>query len=500
MLNIKFVYKLLRILFEKSDTPILHKTIVTITGKYGERGYSFTSDDYDNYSLHLTDQYFVSHASLNCTDISQRLRLQGKYNDIELKNGTMKLTLWTTTELQDLIENFYVKFIKEIEKYIMGCESWEEIKELLESIIDNGDFKFGKYMKYIDVSRKRKNLKPIKHYDSKNNGYKLIIIDDMTDTEISEWCKETNLPEYICINEIKEMDIDDFIDKYGNYYGGIPLCISKNSIVDFDRVNLNKLVLKTFPVLNDFKLDRVVKIKKGSVNSDRYNGIQDAIENNEPYNYYITIRKPNTYNILCYDNYDNIHITITKNKKSLPKLTNDYIKKTPYLVVGDKIKHSVLKEEYKQQNTHGYTNEDGDDFIEDDNTFPEKYYWKTPDGWLYLYDKDKPQIISLDIVAPLPVKNVIQPNISTESLINNDILLFANSCCKKTEISNLRFGLKDIFKVYETWCKINGKKCLKTQKKFKEEFEKINYKEEKSKGIDINNKPGKRGYNIMVSL
>ena len=85
ILNIKFVYKLLRILFEKSDTPILCKTIITITGKYGERGYSFTSDDYDNYSLHLTDQYFVSHASLNCTDISQRLRLQGKYSDLDLK-------------------------------------------------------------------------------------------------------------------------------------------------------------------------------------------------------------------------------------------------------------------------------------------------------------------------------------------------------------------------------------------------------------------------------
>ena len=92
----------------------------------------------------------------------------------------MKLTLWTTPELQDIIQNFYVKFIKEIEKFVMGCENWEEIKELLESIIDNGDFKFGKYMKYIDVSKKRKNLKPIKHYDSKNNGYKLIVIDDMT--------------------------------------------------------------------------------------------------------------------------------------------------------------------------------------------------------------------------------------------------------------------------------------------------------------------------------
>ena len=116
-------------------------------------------------------------------------------------------------------------------------------------------------------------------------------------------------------------------------------------------------------------------------------------------------------------------------------------------------------------------------------------------------DKDKPEIISLDVVDPLSVKNVIQPpNISTELLINSDILLFANTCCKKTDKTNLRFGLKDIFKIYETWCKINGKKCLKTQKKFKEEFEKINYKEENSKGVDVNNKPGKRGYNIMISL
>jgi hypothetical protein len=501
ILNIKLVYKLLRILFEKSDTQILYKTIVTITGKYGERGYSFTSDDYDNYSLHLTDQYFVSHSSLNCTDISQRLRLQGKYNDVELKNGSMKLTLWTTPELQDIIQNFYVKFIKEIEKFIMSCESWEEIKDLLESIIDNGDFKFGKYMKYIDVSKKRKNFKPIKHYDSKNNGYKLIVIDDMNDIETKDWCKETNLPEYICINEIQEMNIDEFIDKYGNYDGGIPLCIDKNSIVNFDRTNLNKLVLETFPSLEKFKLDRVVQIKKGSVNSDRYNGIQTAFENNRPYNYYITSRKPNTYNILVYDNYDNIHITTTTNEKVLPKPTNNYIKKTPYFVIDDKVKFSIIKEEYKpQNNTHGYTNEDGDDFIEDDNKFPEKYYWKTPDDWLYLYDKDKPEIISLDIVSPLPVKNITQPNISTEPVINNEIMLFANSCCKKTDKTNLRFGLKDIFKIYETWCKINGKKCLKIQKKFKEEFENINYKQEKSKGVDVNNNPGKRGYNIMVSL
>lgn len=523
ILNIKFVYKLLRILFEKSDIQFLCKTIITITGKYGERGYSFTSDDYDNYSLHLTDQYFVSHSSFNCTDISQRLRLQGKYNDVELKNGSMKLTLWTTPELQDIIQNFYVKFIKEIEKYIMGCESWEEIKDLLESIIDNGDFKFGKYMKYIDVSKKRKNLKPIKHYDSKNNGYKLIVIDDMNDTEISEWCKETNLTEYICFNEIKEMNKDDFIEKYGRYkikqeFRRLEHFTVQdiNKIID-DVSNTHKLTIKLNHITNKW-----FEVRKQQYNdlgyypeSTRNVMKKIQIKDLENSNAIMRFGKLTSDNIsnrkgqdgvrrvhTCYEDNDDLYICIsfiTKDKQ-LPTLTNDYIKSTPYIVNGDNVKYSVIKEEYKQQNSHGYTNEEHDNFIEDSTELPNRYYWKTPDDWLYLYDKDKPEIISLDIVSPLPVKNITQPNISTEPVINNEIMLFANSCCKKTDKTNLRFGLKDIFKIYETWCKINGKKCLKTQKKFKEEFEKINYKEEKSKGVDVNNNPGKRGYNIMVSL
>lgn len=512
ILNIKFVYKLLRILFEKSNTPILFKTIITITGKYGERGYSFTSDDYDSYSLHLTDQYFVSHASLNCTDISQRLRLQGKYNDLDLKNGSMKLTLWTTPELQDIIQNFYVKFIKEIEKFVMGCESWEDIKDLLESIIDNGDFKFGKYMKYIDVSKKRKNLKLTKHYDRKICGYKLIVIDDMNDTEIAEWCKKTNLPEYICINEIKELNLDEFINEYGKYIPMIYFIPIENN---FNKEDLKKIIEK-FKEEHNVNInnisDKWIKTRESKKkNNIWFDLIRGEWKKYTKKDYENDIRfglmknsKSRRIN-LCYDDVtDDLLLTIIywneNDKKTLPEQTTDYIKKTPYYVFGDKVKYSILKEEYKQHNTRGYTNEEGDNFIEYDNKFPEKYYWKTPDGWLYLYDKDKPEIISLDIVSPLPKENVIQTNISKEPLINNDILLFANSCCKKTEISNLRFGLKDIFKIYETWCKINGKKCLKTQKKFKEEFEKINYKEENSKGIDVNNKTGKRGYNIMVSL
>jgi hypothetical protein len=488
ILNIKFVYKLLRILFGKSDIPIVYKTIITITGKYGERGYSFTSDDYDYYSLHLTDQYFVSHASFNCTDISQRLRLQGKYNDSELKNGSMKLTLWTTPELQDIIQNFYVKFIKEIEKYIMACENWEEIKDLLEGIIDNGEFKFGKYMKYIDVSKKRKNFKTIKHFDKKNKGYRLIVAEKMEEHEIAEWCKETNLPNYLCVNEIKEMNIDDFINKY--------------KIKQFHSTNYEKKE----GIIEEYKdsyynLQFEVKHIDTSFGKKLANYIQER--HISSYISAVNVRtqevckKP--IRILDYIN-NKTHIFHFDIEKYTLQKSGTNIKKTPYFVEGDKVKYSVLKEEYNGKNTHGYINADVDDFIEDVEGLPDKYYWKTPDGWLYLYDKAKPEIYSLDIVAPSPITPVTQTNISSDTLINNDLLLFTNLCCKKTNKPNLRFGLKDIYEIYDTWSKINGKKRLKTQKKFKEEFEKFNYKEEKSKGVDINNNPGKRGYNIMVSL
>lgn len=507
ILNIKLIYKLLRVLFEKSDTPILCKTIVTITGKYGERGYSFTSDDYDNYSLHLTDQYFVSHASVNCTNASQQMRLQLKSNDVDLKNGSMKLTLWTTQLFKDIMLNFYVKFIKEIEKYIMDCESWEEIKDLLESIIDNGDFKFGKYMKYIDVSKKRKNLKLHKHYDKKYNGYRIRTIDDMNDGEISEWCTETKLANYICINEIKEMNIDDFINKYGQEWN---INTFYNLTIDelnkrFEKIGKNQhnprknedgkhICCLANENLKVWGYDELYNKLKNYGNNSTH-GIHNGLKSNKKY----ASRAWVGYN----KNGEVRYILKIAEKtviKSLPSHTNDYIKKTPYIVDGDKVKYSVLKEEYKRQNTHGYTNEDDDDFIEDDNTFPEKYYWKTPDGWLYLYDKGKPEIISLDIVSHLPVKNDIQTTISTEPLIKNDVLLFASSCCEKTNKTNLRFGIKVIYEIYKDWCKTNDKKCLKTMKQFKEEFEKIGYKEETSKGVDFKNKPGKRGYNIMVSL
>ena len=381
-------------------------------------------------------------------------------------------------------------------------------------------FKFKKYIKKLDTrSNRAGNLILHKHYDKKTGGYRLLTFDDINDTEISEWCKETKLPDYIYINRIEEVDTSicqiNRIKK-----AGIPIKITLPNVDEISNDKLtskNKLLLLSqicqYLPLGFNEKNLVNKRLVGEYNP-KYEilNIQKYIEEQKPKQPDKNCKNLNDYNLLIVTNdipefkckkgdcfityYTNEYNIINKNNV----LANPLYENNIFITNGDKVKYSILKEEYKKTNTHGYTNEDGDNFIEDDNKFPEKYYWKTPDGWLYLYDKDKPEIISLDIVAPLPVKNVIQSNISIEPLINSDILLFANSCCKKTDKLNLRFGLKDIFKIYETWCKINGKKCLKTQKKFKEEFEKINYKEETSKGIDVNNKPGKRGYNIMVSL
>ena len=110
------------------------------------------------------------------------------------------------------------------------------------------------------------------------------------------------------------------------------------------------------------------------------------------------------------------------------------------------------------------------------------------------------KIYSFNIVSPLAITSEPVLQVSNEPIINNNVLLFTQICFKKAEIPNLRIGIKEIYDKYEIWCKINNKKILKTKKKFKEELEKLAYKEEESKGVDINNKHGKRGYNINVIL
>ena len=182
-----------------------------------------------------------------------------------------------------------------------------------------------------------------------------------------------------------------------------------------------------------------------------------------------------------YDDEDNINICLrykTKNKVLPIKSSSDYIKYVPFLLKNNNIiKYSVLKKEYK-------------------NKLPDNYYWKTCDDWLYLSTKEKSEIFTLNITEPK--NNSIENNESNINItINSDIKLYILENIKKSDIKNLRIGINDIYIKYIKWCNDNNKIKLK-KNELKNGLSILNYNEETSKGIDINGKPGKRGYNINI--
>jgi hypothetical protein len=474
--NIKQIYKILAMFF-KEELDIKFRTVITITGKYGERGYSFTSDDYNKYQFHLTDQYFPCHVkNKNCTDISQRLRLQGKYDK------TSELTLWTSTELKDIIENFYIPFIKVIESDIMSCENWSDIKNLVEDIIGDGFIKFVKYFKYIDVQKKRKNIDMKKRYEIENDGFKLITIENKTKHEIKKWCEEHNLPKYKCINEIYNISANKIENQSFKHLNRKEVAIKFN--IPFDKKILKKEcdLLKISEPLESWHKSRkehdykclMGKVWKEysleEIKTNKYNGINADDNGGE-----------RLINIYYDDNYNKKYcIRHTTNKYILNKVIIKhknpmFTAKTPFCKdeKTQNIKQSRLKEKYK-------------------NNFKlNAYYWKTPDGWLYLHDKskNKDSIISIKITSSEDVvekKNIIY---------NNDIQLFIKTYIKKSDKYNFRTGISDIIEHYEDWCK-NTKNTPKNKNILKLEMENFGYKEENSKGIDKYNKSGKRGYNL----
>lgn len=386
--SLKSIYKLLRMLFDRN--PDINKTVVTITGKYGERGYSFTSDDYGDNSFHLTDQYFVSHSSLDCTDISQRLRLQGKYNDPELKNGEMKLTLWTTPEVQNLMQVFFINFVKAIERNIMKCNNWEDIKTEFENLLSSDKLDFVKYLKYIDVLKKCKNLVLKRYYDKKYKACKLPVDDLKNDEEIKQWCRERSFPEFSCINTIKTCSFDKYYNENVVYCSGVPISVLidvnvKNLwfVGEKTRDEIEKIMITKFQKLDGYTLDRIIRIKKGDT-KDRYVGMENAIENNLKYTY-STFKTPLSYNIVIYDKYDNIHITMSTYEEKMPDIKKNVKSRYYYHIVDDDlINYSELMCEKKK--------------------IPNKYYFKAPEGGIYLYDsyydKGTPKISSIEIRTP----------------------------------------------------------------------------------------------------
>ena len=422
----------------------------------------------------------------------------------------MKLTLWTTKELQDVMNNFYIKFIKEIEKIIMKCENWEAIKSLIEDVIDSGTYKFSKYIKYIYVKKKRKNIKIHKKYDKKYNAYKLILLNDMSDTEIKEFCRENKFPDYVCINQINVMNKEEFIENYGTYKPIVPRKIDK-LILNIENKENKKYILEYCKKILPECINYSVYIPTTN-NMNRKIGINTAIETNKEYNF-ANRCKVNNIMIINYEDESYCHLVGITEQKKLPDITYD-IKKLQYSVEDTIVKYSIIKEEYE--------NKMEDPTILDKYILPDNYYWKSPDGWLFLHKKDKSDIVSLKILNPkniierpietpvvnvalnevvipaIPVLNREQTN-SAEVIviINSDVKLFVDMCIKKTDNKRLRIGIVEIYNKYKSWCETNTKIKL-IRNEFKNEFTKLSYKEESVRGIDINNKPHKKGYNLSM--
>lgn len=474
--NIKMVYKVLAMLFKKIKS---NKTIITITGKYGERGYSFTSDYYnkDNkYVLHLTDQYFVSHTSYNCTDIFQRGRIQGKYTD------DSNLIFWTTKELVGII-NEYVDFITKIENKIMSLPRGHKyIRNLCEINLFHKEF-----IKTLGRPKQRKNLelKCIK-YDRKNNALVYSFPPKLKPKEYQEhfsnWCKEQGIEFDGFINILETSEKEDYLEEHGIY--NIKQKDKQIKCENFDELKeqCNKLLEEN---KLEFKLptqqwwdkrkthkksmfyeDRIVnKWKKQEIDDYRYKFLKSNIRNDVV---------SHLWNF-AYNNEELfISLRYTDNK-ILPKSDLDILQKQNYEQVSDnKIIYSKLNYKYINDNFLEYEFELNKENIKTINE--NSYFFLTADGYVYHHDPEK----SIKKVKILIKSSEIEQT-------KHPILIFKEECIKEIKGSN-RVGVTKLMEAFNTWCKKYGFKEYKKIKDFRENFEMItNLKRSKSniKGYKI---------------
>jgi hypothetical protein len=474
--NIKMVYKVLAMLFKKIKS---NKTVITITGKYGERGYSFTSDYYnkDNkYVLHLTDQYFVSHTSFNCTDIFQRGRIQGKYTD------NPNLIFWTTSELVEII-NEYVDFITKIENKIMSLSRGHEyIRNLCEINLFHKEF-----IKTLGRLKQRKNLesKCIK-YDRKNNAMIYSFTPNLKPENYKEyfsnWCKEQGIEFNGFINRLEILDKENYLEECGIY--NIKQKDKQIKFENFDELKeqCNKLIEEN---KLEFKLptqkwwDERERQKKSMFYKDR---LVNEWKKQELDDYRLNLLKSNIRNDVvnhlwnfAYNN-EKLFISLRyTDNKILPKSDLNILQKQNYKEIdNNKILYSNLNYKYINDSflEHDF---EGDELTEQDE-FPldkediktinkNPYFFLTADGYVYHHDPEK----SIKKVR-IQIKSEIEQSRNSELI--NPILTFKEGCIKEIEGSN-RVGVKKVMEVFNTWCKKNGVKKYKSLKDFREKFEEI---------------------------
>jgi hypothetical protein len=86
-------------------------------------------------------------------------------------------------------------------------------------------------------------------------------------------------------------------------------------------------------------------------------------------------------------------------------------------------------------------------------------------------------------------------NVIVNYTMTEDIKLFVNECFCATKNPKLRSTDDDVYGKYRVWCSKRVKK-YEPRDILKLELEKVNYKV--ARGVDIDNKPIKGGYNITL--
>lgn len=484
--NIKMVYKSLARLFKKIKS---NKTVITITGKYGERGYSFTSDYYnvDNkYTLHLTDQYFVSHASYNCTDIFQRARIQGKYTD------NPNLMFWTTSELVEII-NEYVDFITKVEDKIMSLpRGHEHIRNLCEISLYHKEF-----VKTLGRPKQRKNLEshPIK-YNKNHNAMIYLFPPKLKPEDFEEhfcnWYNEQGIEDIEFtgfVNSLEILDKNKYIIEHGRYKVYTPLIIKYNEIKHiFDREqtkDLDSFLKIKFPELENKKFRQ--KVNMEIYEDNRWKMIDNAYQNKSIIRFSGFI-EPNMYKLFHHKDKDDCFIIYSHEEKELPENDLDILTKKNYKELNDdKILYSKLKYEYINDNYLEYEkcklklNKEDIKTINDDS-----YFFLTADGYVYHHDPDPENSIK-----KVRIKIKSKTELTRNNEMINPILTFKEECIKEI-IGRKRVGVKKVMEGYNIWCKTNNFEEYKSLKNFREEFEKITGLKRSKSNI--------RGYKIELNV
>ena len=231
--------------------------------------------------------------------------------------------------------------------------------------------------------RNIKNLNTCNEYIKKLDAFKLLKIDNMDRNQIKKWCETNNFPNCDIINEIKEENKDTFIKNNGDleyvFNENIEEFENKDDYLDYieknklptsvsykknkDNLFIKTNVSKKTKIYSYNELHKELKnIKKGSNLGVSYkdNGAEIGKKYTRLYISYKDINNPNTAIFtlrIC---------EILKKRKILPKV-NDNVKNKLYIVNDDKVKYSVIIDEFK-------------------DTLPQKYYFIHPDNWLYLHD------------------------------------------------------------------------------------------------------------------